>query len=257
MALPAASRTMAAAPAPRRPRRTAHRARPRAASPADLRDELHQSLEELNYSLDNISPGKPKRRAPLHEEEGEGSLPRTVSVSDSSDDDDRRRLSSISEAPRPSTSAARSMFGTGKDRRNKAAVTGRLSNVLDDYVVFPKVLGEGHYGCVRECVHRRSRKTYACKSIDKSKIGRLDHLQREVNLLSEMDHRGVMKMVDCYEDADYVHLVTEKYTGGELFDKIVDNTTSDGCFSEEKTARIVKGLLEALAYLHGKGIAHR
>ena len=37
-----------------------------------------------------------------------------------------------------------------------------------------------------------------------------------------------MKMIDCYEDADYVHIVTEVHTGGELFDKIVDNKTGYG-----------------------------
>ena len=122
-----------------------------------------------------------------------------------------------------------------------------FSDVMDDYVVSPKVLGEGQYGCVRECIHRVTWKTYACKSIDKSKILRLDHLQNEVHLLSEMNHHGIMKMVDCYEDADYVHIVTERYTGGELFDKIIDNTTDDGCYSEHKAACIVKSLLEAVA----------
>ncbi|KAL7461381.1 hypothetical protein ACHAXS_001800 [Conticribra weissflogii] len=64
-------------------------------------------------------------------------------------------------------------------------------------------------------------------------------------------------MVDCYEDAEYVHIVTEKYSGGELFDRIIDNTTAEGCFSEDAAARIIKSLLKAVAYLHGEGIAHR
>ena len=34
-----------------------------------------------------------------------------------------------------------------------------------------------------------------------------------------------MKMVHCYEDSEYVHIVTEKYSGGELFDKIVETPT--------------------------------
>jgi len=121
----------------------------------------------------------------------------------------------------------------------------------------PRVLGSGHYGSVRECVHRNSRKWFAVKSIDKSKIGRLDHLQREVYLLSKMDHNGIMKMVDCYEDESCVHIVTEKYTGGELFDKIIEKTTKDGCFSEVKAAKIIKSLLESVAYLHENEIVHR
>ncbi|KAL7466610.1 hypothetical protein ACHAXS_006905 [Conticribra weissflogii] len=136
-------------------------------------------------------------------------------------------------------------------------VTGCYGNVLQDYHVYPKVLGSGHYGCVRECVQRSTKKAFAVKSIDKSKIGRLDHLRREVAFLSKMNHSGIMKMVDCYEDEEYVHIVTEKYTGGELFDKIIDKTRDDGCFSEPHAARIVKTLLEAVAYLHKMNICHR
>mmetsp|Transcript_9995 Transcript_9995/g.16068 ORF Transcript_9995/g.16068 Transcript_9995/m.16068 type:complete len:231 (-) Transcript_9995:76-768(-) len=66
-----------------------------------------------------------------------------------------------------------------------------------------------------------------------------------------------MKMVDCYEDAECVHIVTEKYSGGELFDKIVANTTNSGCLSEHRTARIIKSLLKAVAYLHANEIVHR
>ena len=77
-------------------------------------------------------------------------------------------------------------------------VTGQLSNVLDDYIIFPTVLGNGQYGKVRDCIHRQSRKYYACKSIDKSKVGRLDHLQREIEVLSMIDHHGIIKLVDCY-----------------------------------------------------------
>jgi serine/threonine protein kinase len=85
----------------------------------------------------------------------------------------------------------------------------------------------------------------------------MDHLQREVQLLSVMNHENIMKMVDCYEDDDYIHIVTEKYTGGELFDKIIDNTNQDGCLSEMEAARIIRQLLSAISYLHENDIVHR
>jgi len=141
---------------------------------------------------------------------------------------------------------------------SSSPVTGRHSDILEDYMVFPGALGKGHYGCVRECIHRATWQSYACKSIEKCKIQRLDHLQNEISLLSEMDHDGIIKMVDCYEDADYLHIVTEKCTGGELFDKIVDNKTGTGiCLSEHRAACIIKSVLEAVAYLHENDIVHR
>jgi len=141
--------------------------------------------------------------------------------------------------------------------RKLCPITGILRDILADYDVFSTVLGKGHYGCVRECEHRRTRRILAVKSVEKSKIRRLDHLRREVYLLCKMKHHGIMKMVDCYEDAECVHIVTERYTGGELFDKISDNTTANGCFSEQNAVGVIKSLLEAVAYLHANGIVHR
>ncbi len=82
-------------------------------------------------------------------------------------------------------------------------------------------------------------------------------MQREIHLLSQMNHHGIMKMIDCYEDAERVHIVTERCAGGELFDKISENTSPDGCFSEINAARIIKSLLQAVSYLHENDIVHR
>lgn len=156
--------------------------------------------------------------------------------------------------------SSRSMYSTASMASmidTMCPVTGVYANIAEDYYIFPKVIGKGHYGIVRECIHRSTRQTLAVKSILKCKIGRLDHLQREIHLLANMNHDGIMKMVDCYEDAEYVHIITEKYTGGELFDKIVGHTSSRGCMNERKAAAIIKSLLEAVAYLHDNDVAHR
>ncbi|KAL7476544.1 hypothetical protein ACHAW6_002400 [Cyclotella cf. meneghiniana] len=136
-------------------------------------------------------------------------------------------------------------------------VTGYFSEICDDYYILPRVLGSGHYGSVRECINRKDHQCYAVKTIEKKKIDRLDHLRREVYLLSKINHKNIITMVDCYEDEEHLHVVTEKYNGGELFDKIIENTTNDGCFSEVESARIIKSIIEAVVYLHANEIVHR
>ena len=171
------------------------------------------------------------------------------------------------EYPHTTTSTSNSsniggIFGASSVRvqelqRKLCPVTGILRDISADYHVFSTVLGKGHYGCVRECEDRRTRRILAVKTVNKSEVRRIDHLRREVSLLYKTNHRGIMKMVDCYEDASCVHIVSERYTGGELFDKISENTTANGCLSEQTAAGIVKSLLEAVAYLHSKEIVHR
>eukprot|EP00579_Thalassiosira_antarctica_P016349 CAMPEP_0201946586 /NCGR_PEP_ID=MMETSP0903-20130614/54496_1 /ASSEMBLY_ACC=CAM_ASM_000552 /TAXON_ID=420261 /ORGANISM="Thalassiosira antarctica, Strain CCMP982" /LENGTH=390 /DNA_ID=CAMNT_0048489689 /DNA_START=295 /DNA_END=1462 /DNA_ORIENTATION=- len=144
------------------------------------------------------------------------------------------------------------------DLLSSCLVKDGYSDIFDDYDIFyPTIIGTGNYGCVRECLRRSTGQKYAVKTIEKSKVTRRDHIQREIQLLRSIDHPGIMKMVDCYEDDDYVHIVTEMYTGGELFDKIVNNTTDSGCLPEDQAAKIIKSLLEAVQYLHSKDIVHR
>ena len=134
---------------------------------------------------------------------------------------------------------------------------GDYSDFFEDYDIYPTILGTGGYGCVRECLRRASGEKYAVKTIDKSKVDRVDHIQREIALLSSMNHSGVMKLVDFYEDEDFVHIVTAKYTGGDLFDEICSNTTDYGCLDEDQAVKIIRALLEAVQYLHANDIVHR
>lgn len=136
-------------------------------------------------------------------------------------------------------------------------VTGQYSDIFQHYNVCSQVLGTGNYGSVRECIRLSTGERFAVKTIDKSKVGRLDHLQREVELLRMMNHQSIMRMVDVFEDADHVHIVTDKYTGGELFDRIVERTTNTGCLDEFEAARIIKSVLEAVLYIHKNGCVHR
>ncbi|KAL3809754.1 hypothetical protein ACHAXA_011427 [Cyclostephanos tholiformis] len=133
----------------------------------------------------------------------------------------------------------------------------RLPRVVDDYEVCPNVLGAGAYGEVRECIHRDTRRAYACKSMDKSRMKNTSDFRRELDLLHEMDHPNIIRMVGCYENDERVHIVTERYTGGELFERIVENTTDDGCIDERRASRIIKSLLLAVEYLHENDIVHR
>lgn len=131
------------------------------------------------------------------------------------------------------------------------------TNILNVYDISSTILGTGNYGAVRECTHRISGIKYAVKTIDKSKVSRLDHIKREVQLLKAVDHPNIMKMIDYFEDEDFVHIVTEICTGGELFDLVVDSTTDNGCLPEDQAMSIIKALLESVQYLHSKDIVHR
>ncbi len=86
----------------------------------------------------------------------------------------------------------------------------------EKYRVDHNEIGHGHYGVVRKCQNRVTKEYFAIKTIRKAKVGRLEVLKREIDILRKMDHPNIIKLVDVYEDDKYLHLVTELCTGGEV-----------------------------------------
>lgn len=58
-----------------------------------------------------------------------------------------------------------------------------------------------------------------------------------------------------YESNTEIYLVQELADGGELFDKLDEQL--DYHYSESECANLVSQMLNAVAYLHSKGIVHR
>jgi calcium-dependent protein kinase len=134
-----------------------------------------------------------------------------------------------------------------------------LTFLLYPRYILKEIIGQGTYGVVRKCMHRKTKKIFAVKSILKSKIQDVDVLRREIDILTEVDHPHIIHLEDVYEDANYLHLVTELCTGGELYDRVIEKAQSpEKHFSEMDAARIIRNILDAIRYIHDeKHIVHR
>mmetsp|Transcript_41962 Transcript_41962/g.88092 ORF Transcript_41962/g.88092 Transcript_41962/m.88092 type:complete len:415 (+) Transcript_41962:304-1548(+) len=153
---------------------------------------------------------------------------------------------------------------TEESSHSSAAVpiTGAFGNIEHKYHVDPHVLGTGHYGSVRECIDRSTGQRYAVKSICKSDPSvKPAGLVREIRLLKDMKHQIIVELVDVFEDAEYVHIVTDLCKGGELFDRIIEKASNGDigskCFAEDDAAIVIRQVLEAVSYMHKRGIVHR
>ena len=78
-------------------------------------------------------------------------------------------------------------------------------------------------------------------------------LQRELEILKEVDHPNIIKLYEIYEDQEYLHMVMEYCSGGELFDKVIQKVH----FSEKEAASIMYKLFNAINHLHSVHISHR
>mmetsp|Transcript_87036 Transcript_87036/g.246869 ORF Transcript_87036/g.246869 Transcript_87036/m.246869 type:complete len:524 (-) Transcript_87036:235-1806(-) len=146
----------------------------------------------------------------------------------------------------------------GKDSGEDVWITGGASEIGSKYYVERAELGHGHYGSVRRCRNKETQEWFAVKRILKKKVSRLESLTTEIELLRAVSHAHIIQLVDVFEDEQYLHIVTDLCTGGELFDRIMEKSNSEeGHYSETDCARLMYSILDALDYCHNLNIIHR
>jgi Protein kinase domain len=109
-----------------------------------------------------------------------------------------------------------SVSGHHTRQNTETMITDALTDVRVHYHIEAKELGHGHYGIVRKCMHRTTKEWYAIKSIRKSKVSKIEVLKREIEILKEVDHPNIIKLIEVYEDERYLHLITENCLIGSL-----------------------------------------
>ncbi|CAD8049497.1 unnamed protein product [Paramecium primaurelia] len=148
-----------------------------------------------------------------------------------------------------------------RPKEQKLSVIRRFSKLnIHQFYRFTQILGSGSFGTVKLAFSLEQErnglqsKCYAVKSIDKHRIGQRLHLiQRELEILVQLDHPNIIRVYETYEDMRYYHFVMEYCRGGELFERIVRK----GVFSERKCSILMKQLFSAVHYMHQQGVTHR
>jgi serine/threonine protein kinase len=119
-----------------------------------------------------------------------------------------------------------------------------------------EVLGKGKFGLVRMAIHKNTKKSVAIKIMKKKDMNSQDIelMRREVEILKICQHPNIIRLLDIFENSDYIFIVMEHLKGGDLFSYLEKRKFH---ISEERAASIIYSIIVALSYLHSYGIAHR
>uniref|UniRef100_A0A8D0EK48 non-specific serine/threonine protein kinase n=1 Tax=Strix occidentalis caurina TaxID=311401 RepID=A0A8D0EK48_STROC len=165
--------------------------------------------------------------------------------------------SSQLSTPKSTKSSSSSPTSPGSFRGLKVSVNGNKcsgsSTILEKYKV-GKVIGDGNFAVVKECIERSTGKEFALKIIDKAKCCGKEHLiENEVSILRQVKHPNIIMLIEEMDTPTELYLVMELVKGGDLFDAITSSTK----YTERDGSAMVYNLASALKYLHGLNIVHR
>ena len=129
------------------------------------------------------------------------------------------------------------------------------AKLLDAYQM-KGILGSGKYGIVRRAIHKISMKEVAIKIIckKKRKEKEIELIRNEIAVMNMCQHPNIIQIYDVIENEDYLSIVIENLTGGDLLDYFLKNK---GQINENRIASIIMSACNALGYLHNFGIIHR
>ncbi|KAK6468096.1 death-associated protein kinase 3-like [Huso huso] len=129
---------------------------------------------------------------------------------------------------------------------------------VDEHYEMGEELGSGQFAIVRKCRERSTGNEYAGKFIKKRRLSSSrrgvsrEEIEREVNILREIQHPNIITLHDIFENKTDVILILELVSGGELFDFLAEKES----LTEEEATQFLKQILDGVHYLHSKSIAH-
>ena len=116
-------------------------------------------------------------------------------------------------------------------------------------------MGNGKFGVVCDAVHKKTGKKVAVKMLKKAnmKMSDVELVKREIDVLKLCQHPNVIRLLDIFENHDYLYIVMELLH----VDLYVYLQQRDFEVSEQRACSIIHSLAAALFYLHSYGIVHR
>jgi serine/threonine protein kinase len=123
-----------------------------------------------------------------------------------------------------------------------------LSNgiLLDNRYEIIKVLGRGGMSTVYLTKDKRLNKYWAVKEVNNSFRNQID-LLAEPNILKQLNHSGIPKIIDIFNENDNLYIVEDYIEGKNLEQYIKMNAN----ISDNTILSIASELCEILEYLHG------
>ncbi|CAK0871797.1 unnamed protein product, partial [Prorocentrum cordatum] len=119
------------------------------------------------------------------------------------------------------------------------------------------VIGQGAFGVVHRVQDKNTGQCRVMKTVMRPQGWDNERMKLEAQILQNLDHPHILRIFQWYEDGDAVNIVMEHCAGGELMQTVRRGKKAGEELPEIWVASAIGQCLEALVYIHSKGVAHK
>ncbi|XP_047428666.1 myosin light chain kinase, smooth muscle isoform X2 [Mugil cephalus] len=124
--------------------------------------------------------------------------------------------------------------------------------VTDHYNLHEK-LGMGKFGLVFKLTHKETGRVCAGKFYKGRRAKEREAARKEIELMNYLHHPKLVQCLAAYDHKPEMVMVMEFIAGGELFERIVDDSFEH---TEPASVRYMQQILEGIAFMHQQNIIH-
>lgn len=125
-----------------------------------------------------------------------------------------------------------------------------------DFYEMKNDLGEGKFGLVKLGIHKKTGEKVAIKIIKKDAMDNkdLELVRSEIDIMKLCKHHNVVRLLDHFENSEFIFIVMEYLSGGNLSDYFHKKKYN---FTENEAALVISQICHGIDYLHKYGVVHR
>uniref|UniRef100_A0A8C0F9N5 Myosin light chain kinase, smooth muscle n=1 Tax=Bubo bubo TaxID=30461 RepID=A0A8C0F9N5_BUBBB len=136
---------------------------------------------------------------------------------------------------------------------NYRTVTINTEQKVSDVYNIEERLGSGKFGQVFRLVEKKTGKVWAGKFFKAYSAKEKENIRDEISIMNCLHHPKLVQCVDAFEEKANIVMVLEMVSGGELFERIIDE---DFELTERECIKYMKQISEGVQYIHKQGIVH-
>lgn len=179
---------------------------------------------------------------------------RAINVYGTSEPSQESELTVVGEKPEePKDEAEVSDDDEKEPEVDYRTVTVNTEQKVSDVYDIEERLGSGKFGQVFRLVEKKTGKIWAGKFFKAYSAKEKENIRQEISIMNCLHHPKLVQCVDAFEEKANIVMVLEIVSGGELFERIIDE---DFELTERECIKYMKQISEGVEYIHKQGIVH-